>query len=136
MKKLLSIVVLGLLLSGNAYANKEIIKYGVTQVNIQTGDLYKGERATYGFALDDGLRFFLIKLIPLLIPPVAVSFVLARKMYNIEDIPEDLYDLELIPRENPDDVLIQNGQVRTIIRYIIASSFLILVVTIKKYGKK
>ena len=56
MKKLLSIVVLGLLLSGNAYANKEIIKYGVTKVNIQTGDLYKGERATYGFALDDAMK--------------------------------------------------------------------------------
>ena len=39
MKKLfLSILVLGLLLSGNAYAGKEIIKYAVTQVNTKTGD--------------------------------------------------------------------------------------------------
>ena len=57
MKKLFStIMVLGLLLSGNAYANKEIIKYGVTQVNIKTGELYEGERATYGFALDDAIK--------------------------------------------------------------------------------
>jgi hypothetical protein len=52
MKKLLGIVVLGFLLfsSVNTASNKEIIKYGVTQVNIKTGELYEGERATYGFA--------------------------------------------------------------------------------------
>jgi hypothetical protein len=38
MKKVILIVVAGLLLSGNAYAGKEIIKYAVTQVNTKTGD--------------------------------------------------------------------------------------------------
>ena len=38
MKKYLGIIVLGVLLSGNAYAGKEIIKYAVTQVNTKTGD--------------------------------------------------------------------------------------------------
>jgi hypothetical protein len=56
MKKLLSILVLSLLFGGSANANKEIIKYGVAQVNIKTGELYEGERATYGFAFDDAMK--------------------------------------------------------------------------------
>ena len=56
MKKIIFIFVINLFLSDYVYANKEIVKYGVTQVNIQTGDLYKGERATYGFALDDAMK--------------------------------------------------------------------------------
>ena len=56
MKKLLGIVVFSLLFGGNGYANKEIIKYGVTGVNIKTGDLYKSERGTYGLALDDVIK--------------------------------------------------------------------------------
>ena len=56
MKKLLVIVVLSLLFGGNGYANKEIIKYGVTAVNTKTGDLYKGERGTYNLAFDDAIK--------------------------------------------------------------------------------
>ena len=56
MKKLLGIVVLGLLLGSNSYANKEIVKYGVTEVNTKTGELYKSERGTYGLALDDAIK--------------------------------------------------------------------------------
>ena len=72
----------------------------------------------------------------LLVPQIAVSVILNKRMYSENEIPAALFNEGLIPREAEGEALIKDGQVLPIILVIIALCIAIPSALIITYAEK